>query len=67
LDDSPTTLVQIDDKVVMQKLEKNGSEVALSGYLNATRHGKVAQLDQIASATVLPAGDPLREDSRRRR
>jgi hypothetical protein len=31
---SPTTLVQIDDKVVMQKLEKNGSEVALSGIIH---------------------------------
>jgi hypothetical protein len=31
---SPTTLVQIDDKVVMQKLEKNGSEVALSGVIH---------------------------------
>jgi len=49
---SPTTLVQIDDKVVMQKLEKNGSEVALSGCLNATRHGTVARLDQITSAAV---------------
>jgi hypothetical protein len=29
----------------MQKLEKNGSEVALSGCLNATRHGTVAKLD----------------------
>jgi hypothetical protein len=33
--------VQIDDKVVMQKLEKNGSEDALSGRLNRGSDGTV--------------------------
>ena len=50
---SPTTLVQIDDKVVMQKLKRNGSEVALSGCLKRARHGTVTQTDQNDS-TIVP-------------
>jgi hypothetical protein len=48
-------------------MEKNGSEVALSDCLNATRQGTVAKLDQTASAAVLTADGSLRRDSCRRR
>jgi hypothetical protein len=42
---SSTTLVQRDDKVVMQNLEKNGSEVAQSGVLMGSCHGTVPQTE----------------------
>jgi hypothetical protein len=56
--------VQIDDKVVMQKLEKNGSEVALSGVIHWIPDGTVLSGEEIQKTS--PPTIP-RRDSRQRR